>query len=93
MRSPGGKTKRTKEGGAISQLCTNSPRLFWKAKAVSAGRALPYRGRGPHPPQCAHWGTFPLREEGLGGRIVMRPYARGGKLTPSVTANPFRQLR
>ena len=46
MRSPGGKTKRTKEGGANSQLCTNSPRLFWKAKAVSAGRALPYRGTG-----------------------------------------------
>ena len=54
MRSPGGKTKRTKEGGAISQLCTNSPRLFWKAKAVSAGRALPYRGTGTSSaPVCA----------------------------------------
>ena len=22
--------------------------------------------RGPHPPQCAHWGTFPVRGEGFG---------------------------
>ena len=32
------------------------------------------RERRPHPLQCAHWGTFPVRGEGYGSCIVMWPY-------------------
>ena len=27
----------------------------------------------PHPPQCAHWGTFPLEGGRLGGRLIAAP--------------------
>ena len=29
----------------------------------------------PHPPQCAHWGTFPLEGGRLGGRLIAAPTA------------------
>ena len=37
----------------------------------------------PHPPQCAHWGTFPLEGGRLGGRSGMPPLQSGWKPAPS----------
>ena len=100
MRSPGGKTKRTKEGGANSQLCTNSPRLFWKAKAVSAGRALPYRGTGTSAAPVCALGHLPPEGGRLGRAHRDAPLRqrretdslRHGEPLPSAPAPaPFRQ--
>ena len=35
----------------------------------------------PHPPQCAHWGTFPLEGGRLGGRPGVPPLRRIQKLS------------
>ena len=53
-------------GGRAAQ-CAAPTAETWQARAARRVVA-PYKGGGgnllPHPPQCAHWGTFPL-----GGRL------------------------
>ena len=36
-------------------------------------REFCYSGAHPHPPQCEHWGTFPLEVGRLGGRTMCAP--------------------
>ena len=40
-------------GGDSGPLGTAAPTMFVLAQRLKALR------RSPHPPQCAHWGTFP----------------------------------
>ena len=48
------------------------------ARSFDSLCSLRMTGQGPHPPQCAHWGTFPVRGEGLeGGRPMVGPYWKG----------------
>ena len=67
MSPPGGTEARQAERSGAFAVGTTSPDLSVVIRQGSAGRGkpLPYASpvsrMTPHPPQCAHWGTFPSR--------------------------------